>query len=42
MTTDVWAISRYEPELEASDLGCEGFEDAEILGIYVLLCNLML
>ncbi|KAL5500710.1 hypothetical protein EMCRGX_G012305 [Ephydatia muelleri] len=32
MTTDVWAISRYEPELEASDLGCEGFEDAEILG----------
>ena len=29
-----------EPELEASDMGCEGFEDAEILGI-LLFCNLM-
>ena len=37
MTTDVWAISRYEPELEASDLGCEGFEDAEILGICIVM-----
>ena len=26
-----------EPELEASDMGCEGFEDAEILGIFIVL-----
>ena len=29
-----------EPELEASDMGCEGFEDAEILGI--VLKNMIL
>ena len=26
-----------EPETEASDMGCEGFEDAEILGIFIVL-----
>ena len=24
-------------ELEASNMGCEGFEDAEILGIFIVL-----
>ena len=26
-----------EPELEASDMGCKGFEDAEILGICIVM-----
>ena len=26
-----------EPELETSDMGCEGFEDAEILGICIVM-----